>query len=159
MENLQSKVFELLYHQIRHLQIGTNIPEVEEALRKVYTLVYNHKISFELELEHAREKGKNEALLKMLGETYIVNNFTDEEIKLRKLLKTNILDLDIPVRLHNALRWGKIMTLGDLVSCSRDELKTFRNLGSKSLTVLDDLLSDNKLKWGMNVSYLLINER
>lgn len=158
MENTHSKVFEHLNQQIYSLKVSASIPEVQQAIQKVHSLFYNMKIAFELELETSKEQGRNEILLKMLGQTYKKNNFTEEDIKLRKLLQTNVTELDIPVRAMNALRCGEVDTLGDLVCRKRGDVQRFRNFGYKSIKILDELLAKNNLKWNMNVDYLLLNE-
>lgn len=43
-------------------------------------------------------------------------------------------------RIHNALFYYEVKTVGDLVQLSRDELKKFRNLGMVSINVIEDWL-------------------
>lgn len=159
MKDTNSKVFEHLNQQLYSLRVSASIPEVQQAIHKVHSLFYNMKVAFELELETAKEQGRNEILLKMLGETYKKNNFTEEEIKLRKLLQTPVTEINIPYRVMNVLGYAKIKILGELVSCKREDVIRFRNLGSKSIDILDELLAENNLKWNMKVDYLLLNER
>ena len=43
-------------------------------------------------------------------------------------------------RIHNALFYNEVETVGDLVQLSRDELKKIRNLGMTSINVIEDRL-------------------
>jgi DNA-directed RNA polymerase alpha subunit len=160
MENTHSVIFEHLKKNVTMLKLSTSLENQEafNKLNQVLNLIDNCKISFELELHCAKANAKNEILLKVMGHTYKQHNFSDEEIKLRKLLQMKVVEIDIPYRVMNVLKWSKIETLGDLVSCDRENVQKFRNLGSKSLAVLDDLLEKYNLKWSMRVGHLFLNE-
>lgn len=58
------------------------------------------------------------------------------------VLKLTIDELDLPTRIYNSLRNGGIETLGQLLSTPRKELMTMRNMGSKSLVIIEDKLKD-----------------
>ena len=77
---------------------------------------------------------------------------------MRKLLKTNLTDLDLSVRAFNCLRAAEIKTLGDLVSYDVADLLKFRNFGKKSLTELEDLVRDKNLNFGMDVAKYKLDE-
>ncbi len=59
------------------------------------------------------------------------------------LLRTPITHLDLSVRAYNALKAAEIRTLGELVSFQLSSLLSFRNVGKKTLTELEDLLKAN----------------
>jgi len=78
--------------------------------------------------------------------------FDEEILHMRQLLKTKLVDLDLSVRALNCLRAAEVETLGDLVKFNRNDLLKFRNFGKKSLTELDELLEGMNLTFGMDVS-------
>ncbi|HOW08444.1 MAG TPA: DNA-directed RNA polymerase subunit alpha [Bacteroidales bacterium] len=83
----------------------------------------------------------------------LANEEFDEEIlHMRQLLKTKLVDLDLSVRALNCLKAAEVETLGDLVKFNKNDLLKFRNFGKKSLTELDELLESMSLSFGMDVS-------
>jgi DNA-directed RNA polymerase subunit alpha len=78
--------------------------------------------------------------------------FDEDVLHMRQLLKTKLLDLDLSVRALNCLKAAEVDTVGDLVRYNRNDLLKFRNFGKKSLTELDDLLAGLNLHFGMDVS-------
>jgi DNA-directed RNA polymerase subunit alpha len=66
--------------------------------------------------------------------------FDEEVLHMRQLLKTKLIDLDLSVRALNCLKAAEVETLGDLVKFNKNDLLKFRNFGKKSLTELDELL-------------------
>ncbi len=78
--------------------------------------------------------------------------FDEEVLHMRQLLKTKLVDLDLSVRALNCLKAAEVETLGDLVKFNRNDLLKFRNFGKKSLTELDELLESMGLTFGMDVS-------
>ena len=78
--------------------------------------------------------------------------FDEDVLHMRQLLKTKLLDLDLSVRALNCLKAAEVDTVGDLVRYNRNDLLKFRNFGKKSLTELDDLLASLNLHFGMDVS-------
>jgi DNA-directed RNA polymerase subunit alpha len=83
----------------------------------------------------------------------LANEEFDEEIlHMRQLLKTKLVDLDLSVRALNCLKAAEVDTLGDLVKFNKNDLLKFRNFGKKSLTELDELLESMNLSFGMDVS-------
>jgi len=82
-----------------------------------------------------------------------VNEEFDEEIlHMRQLLKTKLSDMDLSVRALNCLKSAEVTTLGQLVHFHKNDLLKFRNFGKKSLTELDELLDKLKLQFGMDVA-------
>jgi len=78
--------------------------------------------------------------------------FDEEVLHMRQLLKTKLVDLDLSVRALNCLKAAEVETLGDLVKFNKNDLLKFRNFGKKSLTELDELLDAMSLSFGMDVS-------
>ena len=78
--------------------------------------------------------------------------FDEEVLHMRQLLKTKLVDMDLSVRALNCLKSADVETLGDLVVFNKTDLLKFRNFGKKSLTELDELLTSLNLKFGMDVS-------
>jgi DNA-directed RNA polymerase subunit alpha len=78
--------------------------------------------------------------------------FDEEILHMRQLLKTKLVDLDLSVRALNCLKAAEVETLGDLVKFNKNDLLKFRNFGKKSLTELDELLEGMNLSFGMDVS-------
>jgi DNA-directed RNA polymerase subunit alpha len=58
------------------------------------------------------------------------------------ILKMRIEELDIPTRIVNALANGGIETIGQLLATPRSELMKIKNLGSKSLGIVEEKLVD-----------------
>ena len=83
---------------------------------------------------------------------YGTEEFDEEVLHMRQLLKTKLVDMDLSVRALNCLKAAEVETLGDLVKYNKNDLLKFRNFGKKSLTELDDLLSQMSLNFGMDVS-------
>ncbi|HOK25461.1 MAG TPA: DNA-directed RNA polymerase subunit alpha [Bacteroidales bacterium] len=86
------------------------------------------------------------------GEKMASEEFDEEILKMRQLLKTKLVDLDLSVRALNCLKAAEVETLGDLVKFNKNDLLKFRNFGKKSLTELDELLESLNLSFGMDVS-------
>ena len=83
----------------------------------------------------------------------------DEELlHMRKLLKTNLNDLDLSVRAYNCLKAADVRTLGDLVSLEISDMMKFRNFGKKSLAELEQLVSDKGLTFGMDLMKYKLEE-
>lgn len=78
--------------------------------------------------------------------------FDEEVLHMRQLLKTKLVDLDLSVRALNCLKAADVETLGNLVVFNKNDLLKFRNFGKKSLTELDDLLNSMNLSFGMDIT-------
>jgi DNA-directed RNA polymerase subunit alpha len=85
-------------------------------------------------------------------EKFSNEEFDEEVLHMRQMLKTKLVDMDLSVRALNCLKAADVETLGDLVQYNRNDLLKFRNFGKKSLTELDDLLSGMNLNFGMDIS-------
>jgi DNA-directed RNA polymerase subunit alpha len=83
----------------------------------------------------------------------------DEELlHMRKLLKTNLNDLDLSVRAYNCLKAADVRSLGDLVRLEISDMMKFRNFGKKSLAELEQLVADKNLTFGMDLSKYKLDE-
>ena len=78
--------------------------------------------------------------------------FDEEILRMRQLLKTKLTDMNLSVRALNCLKAAEVDTLGDLVKYQKADLLKFRNFGKKSLTELDDLLERHGLSFGTDTS-------
>ena len=78
--------------------------------------------------------------------------FDEEILRMRQLLKTKLTDMNLSVRALNCLKAAKVESLGDLVTYQKSDLLKFRNFGKKSLTELDDLLEQHGLSFGTDTS-------
>ena len=78
--------------------------------------------------------------------------FDEEILHMRQLLKTKLVDMNLSVRALNCLKAADVETLGDLVQYNKTDLLKFRNFGKKSLSELDDLLEGLNLSFGTDIS-------
>ena len=78
--------------------------------------------------------------------------FDEEVLRMRQLLKSKLVDMDLSVRALNCLKSAEVETLGELVVYNKTDLLKFRNFGKKSLTELDELLASLNLSFGMDIS-------
>ena len=78
--------------------------------------------------------------------------FDEEVLHMRQLLKTKLVDMELSVRALNCLKSADVETLGELVVFNKTDLLKFRNFGRKSLTELDELLAGLNLSFGMDIS-------
>jgi DNA-directed RNA polymerase subunit alpha len=85
-------------------------------------------------------------------EKYANEEFDEEVLHMRQLLKTKLVDMDLSVRALNCLKAAEVETLGDLVRFNKNDLLKFRNFGKKSLTELDALLDSMNLTFGMDIA-------
>ena len=78
--------------------------------------------------------------------------FDEEILHMRQQLKTKLVDMDLSVRALNCLKAADVETLGELVAFNKNDLLKFRNFGKKSLTELEELLVNQGLSFGMDIS-------
>ncbi len=79
----------------------------------------------------------------------------EEAIRIRKLLKMSVDELELSVRSHNCLMAANIKTIGDLVRRDEQEMLKFRNFGRKSLSELTKILEEKGIHFGMDVDKFL----
>jgi DNA-directed RNA polymerase subunit alpha len=109
------------------------LKEAAKILIYHFMLFSDEKITLDAEGESANEE------------------FDEEVLHMRQLLKTKLVDLDLSVRALNCLKAAEVETLGDLVKFNKNDLLKFRNFGKKSLTELDELLENMNLTFGMDI--------
>ena len=80
------------------------------------------------------------------------NEFDEDTLHMRQLLKSKLSELGLSVRALNCLKTAEVQTLGELVSFNKSDLLKFRNFGKKSLTELEALVEDKKLSFGLDIS-------
>lgn len=113
----------------------------KEALKEAAKILIYHLMLF-----------SDEKITLDSDEKYANEEFDEEVLHMRQLLKTRLVDLDLSVRALNCLKAAEVDTLGDLVRYNKNDLLKFRNFGKKSLTELEDLLSQMNLTFGMDIS-------
>lgn len=120
----------------------------KEALKEAAKILIHHFMLFSDEKITLDSDDKHEN-----------DEFDEEVLRMRQLLKTKLVDLDLSVRALNCLKAAEVETLGDLVQFNKTDLLKFRNFGKKSLTELENLLDIKNLNFGMDTSkYKLDNE-
>jgi len=113
----------------------------KEALKEAAKILIYHLMLF-----------SDEKITLDTEEKYGSDEFDEEALHMRQLLKTKLVDLDLSVRALNCLKAAEVETLGDLVQYNRNDLLKFRNFGKKSLAELEELLDRMNLSFGMDVS-------
>lgn len=113
----------------------------KEALKEAATILIHHFMLF-----------SNEKIMLETPKNETVEEFDEEILRMRQMLKTKLTDLELSVRALNCLKAADVVTLGDLVKNHRHDLLKFRNFGKKSLTELEEKLESLNLNFGMDVS-------
>jgi len=75
----------------------------------------------------------------------------ENDLRIRQLLKTKLVDMDLSLRALNCLKAAEVSTLGQLVTFNKNDLLKFRNFGKKSLTEIEDLIKTKGLSFGMTI--------
>ncbi|MFZ9700476.1 MAG: DNA-directed RNA polymerase subunit alpha [Flavobacteriales bacterium] len=115
--------------------------EPKEALKEAAKILIQHFALF-----------SDDKITLDLEEKVSTEEFDEESMHMRQLLKTKLTDLDLSVRALNCLKAADVETIGELVSFNKTDLLKFRNFGRKSLVELEDLVKDKGLQFGMNVA-------
>ncbi|MCL7988821.1 DNA-directed RNA polymerase subunit alpha [Sphingobacterium sp. lm-10] len=119
----------------------------EDALKEAARILIQHFMLFSDENMLLESQTKEE--------TKVV----DEEIlHMRKILKTELVDLDLSVRALNCLKAADIRTLAELVTYDVADMLKFRNFGKKSLSEIQELVKAKGLSFGMNLSKYKLEE-
>jgi DNA-directed RNA polymerase subunit alpha len=113
----------------------------KEALKESAKILIYHLMLF-----------SDEKITLETDEKFANEEFDEEVLHMRQLLKSRLVDLDLSVRALNCLKAAEVETLGDLVKFNKNDLLKFRNFGKKSLTELDELLDAMNLNFGMDIS-------
>ncbi len=92
-------------------------------------------------------------------EENIVEDFDEDTLHMRQLLKTELTEFGLSVRALNCLKTAEVFTLGELVSFKKSDMLKFRNFGKKSLSELEELIAEKGLHFGFDIEkYNLDNE-
>jgi DNA-directed RNA polymerase subunit alpha len=113
----------------------------KEALKEAAKILIHHFVLFsddKIAVETVDIEGSEE--------------FDEEILHMRQLLKSKLSDMDLSVRALNCLKAADVETLGELVKFNKNDLLKFRNFGKKSLTELDELLDSLDLSFGMDIT-------
>jgi DNA-directed RNA polymerase subunit alpha len=113
----------------------------KEALKEAARILIHHFMLFsdeKIHLETVNSESNEE--------------FDEDALHMRQLLKTKLADMNLSVRALNCLKAADVETLGELVKYQKNDLLKFRNFGKKSLTELDELLKNLRLDFGMDIS-------
>ena len=119
----------------------------KDALKEAAKILIHHFMLFsdeKITLENPELEGNEE--------------FDEEILHMRQLLKTILVDMNLSVRALNCLKAADVETLGDLVQYNKTDLLKFRNFGKKSLSELDDLLESLNLSFGTDISKYKLNQ-
>ncbi len=81
---------------------------------------------------------------------------TDEEIlRIRRLLRKPVDELELTVRAANCLKEARIRTIADLVRFEEIDMLRFKNFGRKSLNELTEILTQHSLSFGFDIEKYL----
>lgn len=113
----------------------------KDALKEAARILIHHFMLF-----------SDEKITLDISDSDSVEEFDEEALHMRQLLKTKLTDLDLSVRASNCLKAADVETLAELVSFNRNDLLKFRNFGKKSLAELDAKLLSLNLSFGMDIT-------
>lgn len=103
-----------------------------EALMQAAKILVDHFIIIhEPKTKAKRQKAKEDSTHVMLTE---------------EILNTSLEELDLPVRLTNSLRTGKIETVGDFLERDKKDIMKMKNMGPKSISLVEGKLAERGIK-------------
>jgi DNA-directed RNA polymerase subunit alpha len=113
----------------------------KDALKEAATILIQHFMLF-----------SDERITLEVETKQVSDEFDENTLHVRQLLKTKLTDMDLSVRALNCLKAAEVETLGELVAFNKVDLLKFRNFGKKSLTELENLVESKGLEFGMNIA-------
>lgn len=113
----------------------------KDALKEAAKILIHHFMLF-----------SDEKITLEAEERSVTEEFDENTLHVRQLLKTKLVDMDLSVRALNCLKAADVESLGELVAYNRNDLLKFRNFGKKSLAELDELVANKGLEFGMNTA-------
>ncbi|MCD7714261.1 MAG: DNA-directed RNA polymerase subunit alpha [Prevotella sp.] len=119
-----------------------------DALKEAAKILIQHFMLFsdeKISLEESEQENNQE--------------FDEEVLHMRQLLKMRLVDMNLSVRALNCLKAADVETLGDLVQYNKTDLLKFRNFGKKSLSELDDLLESLNLSFGTDITKFKLDSK
>ena len=114
----------------------------KEALRDAAKILIQHFMLF----------SDDKIILDNAAVSGVENEFDEDVLHMRQLLKKKLVEMNLSVRALNCLKAANVETLGDLVQYNKNELLKFRNFGKKSLNELDDLLKSLNMSFGTDIT-------
>lgn len=118
---------------------GSILPK--DALKEAAKILIHHFMLF-----------SDEKITLEAPESEVNEEFDEEVLHMRQLLKTKLVDMNLTVRALNCLKSAEVETIGELVKFNKNDLLKFRNFGRKSLTELEELLAQLNLSFGMDIT-------
>jgi len=118
----------------------------KDALKEAAKILIHHFMLF-----------SDEKITLETEEKSAVEEFDEDSLHMRQLLKTKLIDMDLSVRALNCLKAADVETLGELVQFNKNDLLKFRNFGKKSLNEIKAKLEEMSLHLGMDLSRFGIN--
>jgi DNA-directed RNA polymerase subunit alpha len=97
----------------------------KDALKEAAKILIQHFMLF-----------SDEKITEDVEEKVTTEEFDEDILHMRQLLKTRLVDMDLSVRALNCLKAADVDTIADLVSYNKNDLLKFRNFGKKSLSLL-----------------------
>ena len=116
----------------------------KQALTEASKILIQHFMLFSDEKINLEEETKEE--------------FDEDTLHMRQLLKTELTEFGLSVRALNCLKTAEVFTLGELVSFKKSDMLKFRNFGKKSLSELEDLIEDKGLTFGFDTVRYNLND-
>ena len=113
----------------------------KDALKEAAKLLIHHFMLF-----------SDEKITLDTQEKSVTEEFDENTLHTRQVLKTKLADMDLSVRALNCLKAADVETIGELVAFNKNDLLKFRNFGKKSLAELEELVKSKGLDFGMNVA-------
>ena len=113
-------------------------------------------------INHAANLTRQKLAYFMFTDSSAIKAINEEEmneaLEIKGILTKSIDEMELSVRSHNCLQAAGIRTIGELVSKEESQMLKFKNFGRKSLTELQEKLSELELSFGMDVNQYLDKE-
>ncbi|MDC7244872.1 MAG: DNA-directed RNA polymerase subunit alpha [Sphaerochaetaceae bacterium] len=143
-------------YEIEPTRVGQR-NDYDKLILDVYT---DGTISPENALAEAAKIAKDHFAIFINFDESLVNS-SDEvdegEERIKKILNTNVMELELSVRSSNCLKNAHIQTIGDLTRKTEEEIGKTRNFGKKSLSEIKEKLKEWNLSLGMTDYSVLKN--
>jgi DNA-directed RNA polymerase subunit alpha len=143
-------------YEIEPTRVGQR-SDYDKLVLDIYT---DGTISPENALAEAAKIAKDHFAIFINFDESLVNS-SDEvdegEERIKKILNTNVMELELSVRSSNCLKNAHIQTIGDLTRKTEEEIGKTRNFGKKSLSEIKEKLKEWNLSLGMTDYSVLKN--
>lgn len=110
--------------------------EASKILIKYFSIFSQEKIGKEEKNKSSKNKKKY---------------YNEEVLRMRSLLKSKLIEMDLSVRTKNCLKLASINTVEDLINCKRSSMLKMRNFGKKSLEELERKMKEKGIYFGMKI--------